>query len=122
MFPPIYNTVKTESDVIAALGNNPLRFFPFGMATQNTPLPYAVWQIVSGSPDNYLNQVPDIDRYTVQVDVYATKESDARNAAQALRNAIEPVAHIVSWRGESVDPETKYKRYSFDVDWHVKRQ
>lgn len=107
---------------MAELGSDPCRLYLFGEATTLTPeKPYAVWQIVGGDPFNYINQVPDIDGYAVQVDVYADTVSDARNAAEALRDAIEPVAHITSWRGEMRDPTTKDYRYSFDVDWLTPR-
>ena len=41
--------------------------------------------------------------------------------AAALRDAIEPHAHITRWGGSSRDEKTKRYRYSFDVDWHVQR-
>ena len=43
------------------------------------------------------------------------------NDSRALRDAVEPVAHIVAWRGESRDVDTRLYRYSFDVDWLVNR-
>ena len=41
--------------------------------------------------------------------------------ALALRDAIEPVAYITAWLGESIDPDTKNNRFSFQVDWIVLR-
>ena len=95
--------------------------YPFGDAPQLGSRPYAVWQVVGGEPENYLNQTPDIDGITVQVDVYAKLASDAREAATALQAAIEPVAHVVRFNGEWRDPETRSYRVSFTVDWFVKR-
>lgn len=125
MFAPIFTVVAASSAVTAVLGTNPVRFWPFGDAPEKTEsgyaLPYAVWQTVSGSPENYINQVPDLDAYTIQVDVYGLTGSSARAAAKALRDAIEPHAHIIAWRGESREKDTKLYRYSFDVDWFVPR-
>tara|TARA_R110001606_G_scaffold68797_1_gene157164 strand:+ start:11139 stop:11516 length:378 start_codon:yes stop_codon:yes gene_type:complete len=125
MFAPIFQAVAASAAATAFLGNSPTRLWPFGDAPEPTEsgyaLPYAVWQTVSGSPENYINQVPDIDAYTIQVDVYALTGSSARATAEALRDAIEPHAHIVGWRGESREKDTKLYRYSFDVDWLVKR-
>lgn len=121
MIPPIFAVCAASSDVNDQLGTDPLRLFQFGLAPQNVARPYAVWQIIGGAPENYITGVPDIDQYSIQVDVYATTATDARDAARALRDAIEPVAHIVGWRGEDREPETQLYRISFDVDWFVHR-
>ena len=117
----IFPTCAADPAVTALLGTSPVRLFPFGMAPAGVAKPYAVWQQVGGSPENYLMGVPDIDSVTLQVDVYATTTSSAKAVAAALRDAIEPVAHVVAWRGESRDTETGNYRVSFDVDWFVPR-
>lgn len=122
MYPPIFNTVAADSDVQTNIGASPCRFYAFGEAPADVTKPYAVWQFVSGLPENYINQVPDIDQMSIQVDIYADTSVAARDAAQALRDAIEPSAHIVSWRGEERDPDTRNHRVSFDVDWIVSRE
>ena len=121
MFPPVFATCSNSAAVKTALGTSPVRLYPFGQAPQDVALPYAVWQVVSGGPENLICEAPDLDISLVQVDVYAVTESAARAAAKALRDAIEPEAHIVAWRGESVDPTTQNRRFSFDVEWHVPR-
>lgn len=121
MFPPVFSVCAGSSAVKAALGTSPVRLYPFGQAPQDVALPYAVWQVVSGGPENLICEAPDLDIYLVQVDVYAATEATALSAAKALRDAIEPVAHIISWRGESVDATTNHRRFSFDVEWHVPR-
>jgi len=120
MFPPIFEVCAANSAVKMALGNPP-RIYPFGEAEQGTPKPYAVWQTISGSPENYLAQRPDIDSFTLQVDVYAGTAADARTCARAIRDAIEPRAYVVRWNGEMRDPDTKSYRVSFDVDWWTPR-
>ena len=121
MYPPIFQVCAADPAVGALLGASPLRLWPFGEPPQNTPLPYAVWQTVSGQPENYLGQRPDVDSWSLQVDVYAATATAARNAAKALRDAIEPAAHITRWGGESRDRETNHYRYSFDADFIVPR-
>lgn len=121
MFPPVFSRAVASSGVTALLGTAPTRLYLFGEAPQGVAKPYAVWQQVSGSPYNQLAGVPQGDRYTAQIDVYATTASSARAVAQALRNAYEPAAYVVSWRGESRDPSTQNYRYSFDVEFHVQR-
>lgn len=120
MFPPVYSTAITSADVLLRLGN-PARLYLFGQASQDTPKPYAVWQLITGSPYNQLHGIPGTDRYTVQLDVYATTADAARSAAEALRDVFEPVAYVVGWRGESRDQTTQSYRVGFDVEFHVQR-
>jgi hypothetical protein len=121
MFPPIFQVAAADAAVTALLGVNPTRLYPFGQAPDGVELPYAVWQLVSGSPENYLAGRPDIDGFTLQVDVYAASGSSARSVGAALRDAIELTAHIVRWGGESKDVATGRYRLSFDADWFVHR-
>ncbi len=121
MYPPIFQVCAADPAIRLLLGEDPTRLWPFGEAPQDVARPYAVWQQVTGSPENYLGSRPDIDSFTVQVDVYAVTADAARAIAMALRDAIEPHAHIMGWRGEGQDPETNNYRYSFDVDWFVQR-
>ena len=121
MYPPIFAICKAASAVAALIGSSPMRLYQFGKAPPNVVKPYAVWQTIGGSPDNYIGSVPDHDLFSIQIDVYSTTDISARAVAEALRDAIEPVAYIVRWGGESVDTETGSYRYSFDVDWIVKR-
>lgn len=121
MYPPIFQVCSASAAVKALIGTNPVRLYPFDEAPQGVIYPYVVWQMVNGSPENYLGDRPDIDGYTTQVDVYADSATAARNVAKALRDAIEPAAYITAWRGESKDEATKKYRYSFDVDWLTPR-
>lgn len=121
MYPPIYTVCKADAGVTAQLGSPEPRLYAFGEAPQDDALPYAVWRIPTGAPENYINQVPDIDNWTVQVDVYAARGSQAIDAAEALRDAIEPHAHIVRWGAQDTDPDTGNRHISFDVSWFVPR-
>lgn len=121
MYPPIFQLITASTDAKKALGTSPTRLYPFGTAPENVTLPYAVWQTISGYPENYLGKTPDVDRWMIQVDVYAATATSARSTSKVLRDAIEPHAHITAWRGESRDPETGHYRYSFDVDFLTPR-
>ena len=121
MAPPLFSVCSASDAVKALLGTSPVRLWPFGEAAQGAAKPYAVWQVVGGAPENYINEPPDVDRFVVQVDVYADTGASARSVAETLRDAIEPHAHITAWRGESRDQETRLFRFSFDVGWIVQR-
>ena len=127
MYPPIFAAIDAHWSAFALLSGdssaefNPVRVFAFGEAPENTARPYVTWQVITGSPENYLANRPDIDGYTLQVDVWADDGQAARDVAAAVRDAIEPHAYIVRWGGDSRDPDTRAYRLSFDVSWFVHR-
>jgi hypothetical protein len=121
MYPPLFQVCAADSDVQTLLGVGPTRLWPFGEADPSPTYPYAVWQTIAGSPQNYLGQTPDVDFFGLQIDVYARTAEDARAVARALRGAIEPVAYVTAYIGEFRDTITRNFRYSFSVDWIVQR-
>lgn len=121
MFPPFFARAAADRAAQVHFGRDPTRLYPAGEAPADVTTPYAVWRVISGAPQNTLGHTPDLDAWTVQAEVFAATASAARAAARALRDAVEPVAHIVAWRGESRDVDTRLYRYSFDVDWLVNR-
>ena len=122
MTPPIELVCAADPGVMALLGCGvDLRMYPFGEAPEAVAKPYVVWQLVNGSPENYLAGRPDADGFTLQVDVYGTTSKSVRQVRDAIRDAIELRAYVTRWGGESRDSATKNFRTSFDVDWIVRR-
>ena len=121
MYAPIFAVCAAAPAVTALLGVSPVRIYPFGEAPEGVAKPYVVWQTIGGNPENYLAQRPDIDGFSLQIDVYGVSVTQTRDTAKAIRNAIERHANIVRWGGDSRDPVTQSYRYSFDVDWWVPR-
>lgn len=122
MTPPIFDICSSDTSVQALLGNGPtLRLYPFGEALQKDRLPYAVWQLADGAPENYLGDTPDADSLTLMLDVYGKTAESAREVRDAIVAAVEPVAYVVSWDGERREPDTLAYRISFTVDWIVSR-
>ena len=119
MTSPIFTVCAGSSAVTALLGINPTRLYPHGEAPEGTPRPYAVWQVVSGSPINYINGVPDTDRYGLQVDVYAETASSAEAVVKALRSAIAKRAYVTGFGVDDRDKDTHNYRKGFDVAWLV---
>jgi hypothetical protein len=120
MIAPIFAVCAASQAVRDLLGSNPVRLYPFGMQDDNIvylrSLAKHRWL-----PENYLNQRPDADHYSLQVDVYGDTDTDVIAVARALRDAIEGKAYITRWGEQSRDPETMRYRYSFDVDWITTR-
>lgn len=119
MLAPIVAVCKADPAVIALLGDSPLRLYAHGEAEQGVAKPYAVWQVVSGSPINYVNGQPDTDRYGLQIDVYAKTAASAAQVVTALRKAIGRHAYITGFGVDTVDSVTKNYRKGFDVAWLV---
>lgn len=122
MSAPIFETCSRDLVVTGLLGTGAdMRLYSFGEAPDKVAKPYVVWQVINGNPENYLAGRPDADGFTLQVDVYASTGTSARQVRTAIRNAIELHAYITRWGSESRDPTTKNFRTSFDVDWIVRR-
>lgn len=120
-YPPIFQVAAADFEVTSLLGDSPVRLYPFGLAPDKLVDTYAVWQVVRGSPDNYLAGRPDVEAYGLQVDVYSASAALARAAGHAIEYAVELSARVTRYNGESRETETELYRYSFDVDWIVQR-
>lgn len=124
MQPPLFAILSKDADIKHVFGNE-IRVYPFGEAITESGKPpappYAVWQVISGNPENYLAHRPDIDSISTQFDIYAKTGKEALQAAQALRHALELDCYITSIRNFGIDADTQLKRFSFDADWLVER-
>jgi len=100
MYPPIFAVCSSNPGVQAALGSSPCRVFMFGHAPQGTTKPYAVWQLIGGSPENYLATRPDADNWSLQIDVYATtgEASPQRSAIHTRCNRAGFLRHRLARR------------------------
>lgn len=126
MYPPIFPIASASTQVRALLGNSPVRFYPFSRAPgPNDPgyaKPYAVHQLIYGTPENTLSCPPDIDMTGLQVDVYADSVESARDVAAALRDAIEGANnHVVAYNGEEIERETGLYRVGFTAEFWTNR-
>lgn len=120
MIPPVYQTCTASAAVTAILGSDPARLYQ-DQAEQGVNSPFSVWTLIGGLPENYIDRVPDLDSFSIQFDCYAKTQAEVEALARALRDVIEPVAHIVAWRGTTQEQGTRLYRYSFDVEWMVQR-
>ena len=93
--PPIFTTLSNDSNVTQYIGTNPTRCYLFGTAPQNTDEPYVVWHLPSSVPENHLDKLPVVDFDRVQLDVFAVNPLDCLNLCEAIRDALEPLGHMV---------------------------
>lgn len=94
---------------------------PFGRAIQNVALPYLTWQTITGQPENYLDDLPDIDQTRVQIDVWAATGAAVETLAQSVRDALEPHGYMISFGTTDQDPDTDAFRFSMDFDFWTPR-
>lgn len=121
MISSFFEKVSADAGVKLLLGSSPCRIFPFGDAEPKTLKPYAVYQ-VGGVPENYVNQTPDIDNYTVNVEVIGEDVKSVLNAAKAIRDAIEPFGHVFTLASAGREPKTKDYVYVITADLWDKRE
>lgn len=117
MTPAIFAPLKSDAAVQAAFGASAARIYAAGEAPEGAVPSYATWQTVSGVPENYLDERPDMDGFRVQFDVYALTRPACKAGATAIRNALELHGHQVSLNADERDAETKLYRLSFDFEF-----
>lgn len=122
MHPPVYDILAADADVAALLGMPPgIRLYGFGIATQLTKKPYAVWQMITGVPANYLDKLPDTDDERVQIDVWSETEAASTNVSRAIRDALEPHAYMINSLDRGRDPDTKTFGYTMEFEFFTPR-
>ncbi|HEL8026100.1 TPA: DUF3168 domain-containing protein [Escherichia coli] len=121
MINPLFEICASSPAVTALIGSDPVRLYAFGCHDDEVVYPYVTWQNTGGAPELYLGTRPDIDRWSVQVDIWARTADEAVAVASALRDATESRACITRWGGQTRDSETLSYRFSFDMDWLVSR-
>lgn len=121
MIPPIFSILNASAPVKSLLGSKPLRFFPWSDAPQNVSKPYATYGVFNGNPINYIDRVPDMDNLGTQVDVWASTTQSCIDVATAIRDALEPHAHMISTQSYERDSETKLFRCRMDFNFFTGR-
>jgi hypothetical protein len=115
MLPPIYTWLKADSAVTAIIGSPP-RAYRHQSAPQDTTRPYVTWNMVTGVPENTLSELPKIDRITVDIDCWHQTDAGVEALAVAVRDAIEPYAHMTGMPINLREPETKLYRIGLQFD------
>lgn len=121
MNPELFPILDNSIPVKLLLGTNPLRVYPWNRAPQSPRYPYVTYGLYNGVPENYLDTVPDIDNKGTQVNVYAKTAESCEDCYNAIRNAIEPNAHMTGFSSPDLDPDTNLfiARLEFDF-WETR--
>jgi hypothetical protein len=106
MLPAVFPILARDSEVTGFIGSTPARVYRHGEAPQNVVRPYVTWFVVTGAPQNQLDDPPDIDNYSVQVDCWSDDDSEVEELATAVRDAIETEFHMTAVIANGRDPQT----------------
>jgi hypothetical protein len=117
---PIFQLLKAAPAVTAILGATP-KVFRHGAAPQGTVAPYVVWSVINDDPENSLSEAPGSDRQTLQIDCYHTTDGGIEQLAEAVRNALEPHAHLTGMPIDQQEPDTRLFRIALQFDYWLKR-
>lgn len=120
MLPPIYDHLKT-SEMAALVGSDPARVYRHGRAPQDTSAAYVTWQVVAGVPENTLSDLPGHDRLTIQLDCFSQSDAGVEALARAVRDALEPHAHMTGVPVNEREAATKLFRISLQFDYWLAR-
>lgn len=121
MNPQLFPILDSNSSVKSLLGSSPLRVFPWGRAPQDVKKPYGVYAVYNAIPENYLGEVPDIDNKGTQINLYADTSQSLQDCFIAVRNAIEPYAHMTSFATPDLDADTDLYSCRMEFDFWDER-
>lgn len=120
MNPDLFPILMADATVTGLLGNPP-KVYPWGRAPQDVQVPYVVYGVYNGNPENYLDRVPDIDNKGTQIDIYDSDPLRCESIALAIRNALEPDAHMTSFATPDRESETDFYSCRLEFDFWENR-
>lgn len=120
LLPDVFPILRDDSDVASITG---LRIYRHGSAPQSVSAPYVTWFVVTGNPENSLGELPRVDRHEVQVDCWSDNTGSGSRGietlATAVRDALEPFAHMTAILIDERDVETQRYRIGMQFTfWH----
>lgn len=121
MMPPVFPILNGNSAVKALLGSQPLRVYPWGQAPQNVARPYVTYGVYNGQPENQLDPTPQIDNIGTQIDIWGDSAKSCHDCFVAIRDALEPLAHMTTYQAQEKDSETQLFRARMEFDFWIQR-
>lgn len=114
MMVPLVQSLMQGAEAVRQLLGDPVRLWP-GNAPQGTPLPYATWDVVGGSPAASMSEPPPADGWRVRITVWGDSLSQANAVAVAIRAEVERVGSIESYNPTPDSDDTAAMGISFDA-------
>jgi Protein of unknown function (DUF3168) len=121
MLPPIYATLLASSAVTSIIGSAPARAYRHNSVPTTVAAPYVSWFFIGIDPENTLSEVPGMDRVAVQVNCWHATDGGVEALARAVRDAIEPHAHVTQINLDARDAQTRLYQIALQADWFLSR-
>lgn len=124
MLPPVFQALKASSAVRDIIGGSKPRVYRHGLAPDGVEAPYVTWQVIVAPPENQLSGTPTADRMTIQVNCWYPESNGDKGVVtlmEAVRDAIEPLAHMTGIVIDQQEPETRNYWMAGQFDWFVDR-
>ena len=118
-FLPIYRNLNASAELKAIL--NPTKQVFEDVAPNKTPLPYIVWQTISGQANNHLDEPANFDDTQFQLMVYDSDLNRAYEVKELARKALERLCWINNPALSVRDNEAKLYGRGFDANWILER-
>lgn len=118
-FLPIYRILSDNAAIKAVI--DPVKQIFEEEAPLNTPLPYIVWQTISGQADNYLDEPANFDETQFQLMVYDSNLKRAYDVKDLARQALERLCWINNPVLSVRDTTAKLYGRGFDANWILER-
>lgn len=119
MILPIYRTLAADQALTAVL--DPAKQLYEEQAPIDTPLPYIVWQVISGQADNHLDEPADFDFLQFQLMVYDNNLKRAYQIKELARQALQRKCWVGNPAISIYDDATKLYGRGFDANWILER-
>lgn len=122
MLPEVYPILRDDPGVAALIAG---RVYRHGSAPVKVEAPYVTWFVVTGLPENSISEIPRADRYEIQVDCWSVNTGSGSRGietlAEAVRDALEPYAHMTAISLDERDTETQRYRISMQFTfWEIR--
>lgn len=119
MILPIYRTLAADDALKAVI--NPAKQIHEEEAPIDTPVPYIVWQAISGQANNHLDEPANFDDVQFQLMVYDSNLKRAYEVKELARKALEQRCWVGNPALSVRDSEAKLYGRGFDANWILER-
>lgn len=119
MILPIYRILSADPALKAVI--DPAKQIYEEQAPIDTPLPYIVWQAISGQANNHLDEPANFDDIQYQLMVYDSNLKRAYEVKELARKALERHCWIDNPALSTYDDTAKLYGRGFDANWILER-
>lgn len=118
-FLPIYRNLNASAELKAIL--DPSKQVFEDVAPNKTPVPYIVWQTISGQANNHLDAPANFDDTQFQIMIWDSNVHRAYKVRDLVREILETKCWINNPAIGLRDPVTKLYGRGFDANWILER-